>query len=207
MSARYPLTELACAAWAVLALRHVGLVPALPFVAVWGFLLVALFWIDLDFQLLPDVLTLPGALVGLAAVLLGPPLHFDPLEWAIVAALRLHPGSFAANLVGAVLGVLVGAGLLWLVREAYFVVRKVEGMGFGDVKLGLMFGVLLGAWGSLVTIFLAAFAGALVSLVLVARGRADSRTALPFGTVLAPAAMAALLWGDPLLRWYLGIFR
>ena len=67
MSARYPFTELVCAAWAVLLLRQVGVAWAYPLLAIWGFLLVALLWIDYDFQLLPDALTFPGTLIAIAA--------------------------------------------------------------------------------------------------------------------------------------------
>src|SRR2546425_7562884 len=66
---RYPLIELMCAAWALLLYRHLGLGLAYPFLAVWGFLLIALMWIDLDVQLLPDALTFPGTLLALAAIL------------------------------------------------------------------------------------------------------------------------------------------
>lgn len=183
VSVRYPLTEVACGLWALAAWQRLGLSPAFPLVALWGFLLVALFWIDLDHQLLPDVLTFPGTLLGIAA------------------------GALGAGPRHVLFGVLVGAGLLWLVRELYFRVRKAEGMGFGDVKLGAMFGAVLGGPLALLTIFLAAFAGTLVSVVLMARGRADGRTALPFGTFLAPAAMAAFLWGDAVFRWYAGFLR
>jgi leader peptidase (prepilin peptidase)/N-methyltransferase len=207
VSPRYPVTELACGAWALLAWLKLGLVPAYPLVAAWGFLLVALFWIDLDFKLLPHVLTVPGTLVGLGAALLAPGARLDPAGWVVGSLLHLAPGSLPSTLVGIALGVLAGAGVLWLVREAWFVVRKVEGMGFGDVMLGLMFGVLLGAWGSLLTIFLGAFAGASLSVVLMARGRAHMKSELPFGVFLAPAAMVAFLWSDPMLHWYLRLFR
>lgn len=183
VSPRYPLTELACAAWAFLAWQKTGLVPALPFVALWGFLLVALFWTDFDLQLLPDSITLPGTLIGVAAAVLGPGARH------------------------AMFGMLVGAGLLWLVAEVYFRVRKIEGLGGGDVKLAAMFGAVLGGPLALLTIFLAAFAGTLVSVVLMARGRADGRTALPFGTFLAPAALVAFLWGDLALGWYASLLR
>jgi leader peptidase (prepilin peptidase) / N-methyltransferase len=64
---RYPITELACAVWAVLLLRQVGLQAIYPFLLVWGALLVALTWIDWDHQLLPDVITFPGTLIACAA--------------------------------------------------------------------------------------------------------------------------------------------
>lgn len=183
VSPRYPLTELACAAWAVLAWQKTGLVPAYPLVALWGFLLVALFWTDFDLQLLPDAITLPGTLIGIGAAVLGPGARH------------------------AMFGMLLGAGLLWLVAEAYFRVRKIEGLGGGDVKLAAMFGAVLGGPLTLLTIFLAAFAGTLVSVVLMSRGRADGRTALPFGTFLAPAALVAFLWGDLALGWYAALLR
>lgn len=183
VSPRYPLTELLCGAWALLTFAKTGLVPAWPLVALWGFLLVALLSIDFEFQVLPDALTLPGTLVGIAAALLGPgPRH-------------------------AMFGMLVGAGLLWLVKELYFRARRIEGMGGGDVKLAAMFGAVLGGPLALLAIFLAAFAGSAWAAVLLARGKADARTPLPFGTLLAPAAMVTFLWGDLALAWYARLLR
>src|SRR5690349_82614 len=72
VSFRYPLTELLCAAWALLLYHRVGLGWDYVLLAIWGFLMIALLWIDLDFQLLPDVLTFPGTLIGLAAALQWP---------------------------------------------------------------------------------------------------------------------------------------
>ena len=183
VSFRYPFTELWCAAWAFLAWRHLGLVPALPFVLLWGTLLVTLVWIDYDVQLLPDVLTFPGILLAVTAAMLGPGVRH------------------------AMFGMLTGAGLLWAVSELYFRVRKIEGMGFGDVKLAAMFGALLGAPLTLFTIFLAAFAGSIVGVTLMARGRGGMKTALPFGVFLAPAAMVAWLWGDGWMAAYLRLLR
>ncbi len=183
VSARYPLIELACGAWALLAWLKMGLVPAYPLVAFWGFLLVALFWIDLDFQLLPDVLTFPGTLIGVAAALLGPGARH------------------------AMFGMLAGAGLLWLVAEVYFRIRRIEGLGGGDVKLAAMFGAVLGGPLSLLTIFLAALGGSVWAGILLARGRADGKTPLPFGTLLAPAALVAFLWGDAAFAWYFELLR
>jgi leader peptidase (prepilin peptidase)/N-methyltransferase len=183
VSARYPATELACGAWALLAWRHLGLVPELAPVLLWGVILVALVLIDYDVQLLPDVLTLPGTVLAITAALLGPGIRH------------------------AMWGMIVGAGLLWTVSEVYFRLRKIEGMGFGDVKLAAMFGALLGGPLALLTIFLSAFAGTFAGLVIMARGRGDMKTALPFGVFLAPAAMIAYLWGDGWLAWYTSLMR
>ena len=179
---RYPLTELLCGAWGVLVLLEVGPVAAAPWLALWGFLLVALLWIDLDFQLLPDALTFPGTLVALAAVLPRPggPHH-------------------------ALLGILVGSGLLWLLAWSYERLRHQEGLGGGDIKLAAMFGAVLGWKLTLVTLFLAALAGSVWGVVLMLRRRGGGQTALPFGTLLCPAAMVVFLWGDDLVRAYMRV--
>jgi leader peptidase (prepilin peptidase)/N-methyltransferase len=179
VSWRYPLTELWCGAWAVLVYRLVGPTWLFPPLLLWGALLVALFWIDLDEQLLPDVLTFPGTLIGVAA------------------ALQLVHGALHA-----LLGVLVGSGLLWLLAWIWIRFRKIEGLGGGDIKLAAMFGVVLGWKLTILALFLAAFAGSIWGGVLITRGRGTGQTALPFGVLLAPAAMVALLWGDAWLSAY-----
>src|SRR6185503_14787599 len=138
ISARYPITELLCAAWAVLLYARLGLGLDYVLVAIWGFMLVALMWIDLEFQLLPDALTFPGTLVGVAAA----------LQWPNGAHHALW-------------GVALGSGMLWFVAWAYWKVRKVEGMGGGDIKLAAMFGAVLGWKLTLLTLFMAALAGSI----------------------------------------------
>ena len=177
---RYPLTELLCATWSVLLVLKVGVAWSYPLLLVWGALLIALLWIDLDYQLLPDALTFPGTLIGLtAAVWFGPgPRH-------------------------ALFGVVLGSGLLWLLAWIWVRFRKIEGMGGGDIKLAAMLGVVLGWKLVLLTLFLAALAGTLWGATLIARRAGGSKTALPFGTLLAPAAMVAFLWGDAWTSAYL----
>ena len=183
ISWRYPITEGMCAAWAVLLFHAVGFSPAYPFLALWGFLLVTLMWIDLDFQILPDALTFPGTLV------------------ALTAALQWPEGAHHA-----LLGVVAGSGLLWLLAWAWKRFRGFEGMGQGDIKLAAMFGVVLGWKLSLLTLMLAALAGTVWGAVLIARGQGSGRTALPFGTLLAPAALVAFLWGESWKNAYLALF-
>jgi len=181
---RYPLTELACGTWALLLWRVTGPTWAYLPLALWGFLLVALFWIDLDYQLLPDVLTFPGTLLGIAA------------------ALTLPAGGWHA-----ILGMALGSGLLGLLAWGYERIRKVEGMGGGDIKLAAMFGAVLGWQLTLLTLALAALAGTLWGALLIARHRGTGMTALPFGTLLAPAAMIAFLWGAGWLNAYMRMIR
>lgn len=179
---RYLITELWCGAWALLLFLNVGPTWLWPPLALWGFLLVALFWIDLDVQLLPDALTFPGVLLGLAA------------------ALQLPGGARHAAI-----GLAIGSGLLWLLGWIWIRFRRIEGMGFGDVKLAAMFGVVLGGPLTVLTLLLAALAGSIWGFILIRRGEGSGTTALPFGTLLVPAALVSFLWGSGLVNAYLGL--
>ena len=139
--------------------------------------------IDLEHHILPNSITLPGIVVGFAFSLVAPPGPFD-----------------------AFLGILVGGGVLYGIALAYYLIRKEEGMGMGDVKMLAMIGAFLGWRAVLVTLVLSSFAGALVGVVLMASQRGSMRYALPFGTFLAIGALVAMLTGEPLIQWYMGFF-
>jgi leader peptidase (prepilin peptidase)/N-methyltransferase len=176
---RYPAVELVSGILLWLLVRQVEhpmlIVPHAAFLLA----LVVVTWIDLDTRTIPDAVTIPGVGLGLAASLFGPP-------------------GFAAAMIGAAAGGLS----LWLVGYAYERATGVPGMGGGDVKLAAMMGAFLGAAGVFGAIFLASLAGSVFGAVLIARGRGSRRTAIPFGTFLAPAAMVLLLYGDALYGWY-----
>jgi leader peptidase (prepilin peptidase)/N-methyltransferase len=172
ISWQYPLVELATglvfAAVAAGAPEPNRLVSDL----VWISLLVVVTVVDLEHQIIPDVITLPGIAVGLAA--------------------RILAGD---SLLDGLLGLAVGGGTLLVTAWAYRRATGVDGMGVGDVKLMAMVGAYLG-WGSaLRVIFIASAAGAALGLLLVVFHRAGRRTALPFGTFLAPTSVAVLLIG------------
>jgi leader peptidase (prepilin peptidase)/N-methyltransferase len=183
VSVRYPAIEIACALWALLAWLKLGIVPALAPALLWGWLLVALTVIDVDWKLLPDALTLPGTLIAVGGALLGPGARH------------------------ALLGIVVGSGYLWLFAWIWATFLKREGLGGGDIKLAAMFGALLGPVGAFTTITLAAFGGALAGTLLILRGRGGMRSELPFGAFLAPAAMAVFLWGDRWAGAYLALLK
>jgi leader peptidase (prepilin peptidase)/N-methyltransferase len=145
--------------------------------------LVVLFGTDLETQRLPNVITLPGIVVG------------------VVQSVWLPPG-IADSLIGAVLG----GAILWAIRWAWFRATGVEAMGLGDVKMLAMIGAFLGWRQVWVVLFLASIAGALVGLFLAAgRGR-SLQMRLPFGTFLALAAFVSALVGHRLLSWYLSLY-
>jgi leader peptidase (prepilin peptidase) / N-methyltransferase len=145
--------------------------------------MVVLFAIDLEHHLLPDVITLPGIVVGLLVSLVLPP-----------------------GIVAALLGVLAGGGVLWLIGEAYFRYSGQEGMGGGDVKMLAMIGAFLGWKLVLVTLVLSSVAGSLIGLLVIVFKRGGMKYALPYGTFLALGALAASLAGERLIAWYLGFY-
>ena len=179
ISIRYPIIELVTAVLFVAHYYVFGWTPLLAVRLLFASAMVALFAIDLEHKLLPDVITLPGIVLGL------------------VFSLFLPPG-----IVDALLGILVGGGFLWLVAEAYFRYAGEEGMGGGDVKMLGMIGAFLGWKLTLLTLVLSSIAGSLIGLTVIALKRGGMKYALPFGTFLALGAVAASLWGDQIVAWY-----
>jgi len=145
--------------------------------------LLVLFAIDLEHQILPDVITLPGVAAGFAC------------SWL------LPPGP-----VMSLVGIAAGAGVLWLIAEVWFRVRKVEAMGFGDVKMLAMVGAFLGVKLVALVFVLSSMLGGIVGIVLLSARRADMATRVPFGTMIAVAALAASLYGDAIVAWYASFF-
>ena len=179
----YPIVELAT--MAVFLAHHwaLGATPLLAVRIAFGCAMVVLFAIDLEHQILPNVITLPGILVGLAASLFLPP-----------------------GLQSALIGVLVGGGSLWLLFEIWKWLRGVEALGMGDVKMLAMVGAVLGWEQVIATLVLSSVAGSLVGLGLIATGRGSLGSKLPYGTFIALGAIASSLAGDRLVAWYVGLY-
>jgi len=187
ISARYPLVELLSAALLVALWLLFGPSAAFGVAAAYALSMLVLFFTDYDHQLLPDAITLTGTACGLAVSWFNPFLG----------------GAGLARVWAAVFGAALGSGLLWLFGAAYGKLRGVEAMGMGDVKMMAMVGAFSGPAGVLLTIFGGSLVGAVVGLALVPlRGRSLQDT-LPFGCFLAPAALAALLYGRPIAEAYL----
>jgi leader peptidase (prepilin peptidase) / N-methyltransferase len=183
ISPRYPAVEIATAALFVIHGLNFGWTPLLAVRLLFACAMVVLFAIDLEHHLLPDVITLPGIVLG-------------------VAASTVLPPGIRDSLIGAV----AGGGVLWLVGEAYYRYSGQEGMGGGDVKMLAMIGAFLGWKLALLTLVLSSFAGSLVGLFVVLLKRGGMKYALPYGTFLALGALAASLVGDRILHWYLSFY-
>ena len=147
-------------------------------------MLIVLFGTDLQTMRLPNVVTLPGIAVGLLFSLAVPP-----------------------GFVSCVIGAALGAAIPWTIRWAWFKTTGVEAMGLGDVKMLAMIGAFLGWQQVWVVLFLASLSGAVVGVVMLRAGGRSLASRLPFGTFLALAGYLASLVGEPLVRWYLGLYR
>ena len=180
---RYPVVELATAALFVLHYLVFGWTPLLAVRLLFAAAMVALFAIDLEHQLLPDAITLPGIVLGL------------------LASLFLPPG-----LRDALIGLLVGGGVLWLIGEAYYRYSGEEGMGGGDVKMLAMIGAFLGWELVIVTLVFSSIAGSLIGVLLILTKRGGLKYALPYGTFLAIAGVVASLYGAGIVDWYMGLY-
>jgi leader peptidase (prepilin peptidase)/N-methyltransferase len=184
ISFRYPLIEAITGAMFGLAWWYYGPGPLLASRILFGCALIVLFAIDLEHHLLPNVITLPGIVIG------------------FVFSLFTEPGWQAS-----IIGLLAGGGALYAIAEAYYRVRHEEGLGMGDVKMLAMIGAFLGWKLALLTLMLASFAGTIIGMLLIVTKRGGMKYALPFGTFLALGAAAAASVGPGLLDWYLRLFQ
>jgi leader peptidase (prepilin peptidase)/N-methyltransferase len=179
----YPIIEIITGAVFLAGYLWYGPGPLLIVRLAFAWAMIALFAIDFEHQILPNVITLPGIVVGvLANVLAGP-------GW-----------------VNSLIGVAVGAGSLWLIAEIYYRVRHEEGLGMGDVKMLGMIGAFLGWKLVLVTLVMSSFLGSIVGVFVLIAKKESLKYALPFGTFLAIGALVAAVAGDAILDWYLGYF-
>ncbi len=204
---RYPLVELITAGLFVVFSRVLGLSVELPVSLVFASLLVVISFIDLDYLIIPDILSLGGLLLGVAlsffrssfssADSLGGALAgAGLLEWAPVALVRV---------VTALGGVLLGAGVLFAIARSYELVRKREGMGGGDIKLLGMIGAFCGIEGVLFSLVCGSFVGAIVGIPLTLIKGEGMKYALPFGPFLSLGALLYALAGNQVTLLFFGL--
>lgn len=185
ISARYPLIEILTAVLAVM-LFHAGFPPQeLALYAALVAALVVMTFIDIDYRIIPDVITLPSILIAPAAAF-------------IVGQITVAESIF---------GILAGGGVLWGIAALYQFVRKQEGMGLGDVKMLAMVGGFMGWEASLFTLVVGSLFGTIigVGMMIFRRGRLDME--IPFGPFLAVGTLLYLFGGPELIGWYLELPR
>jgi leader peptidase (prepilin peptidase)/N-methyltransferase len=187
ISLRYPSVELLTALLFVALFAMYG--PTLQCV-IYGLLVVGLIvmtLIDLDHYIIPDRITIPGALLGLLCSPFNEPL-----------------GLGARGFVTSVIGLLVGGTLFFLIALGGSALFKKESMGGGDIKLAALLGTFLGWKGALVSFFFAFFSGAIIGAIVLLASSQRSSTRVPFGPFLALGATCYVFFGELILEAYWG---
>jgi len=189
ISPRYFFVELLMGCLSVALYYQFGL--SLAFLVSFIFVasLIVISFIDLDVRIVPDVISLPGIVMGLLFSIVGRYLINDSFD--------VIPSPLSA-----LIGVLVGGGFLLALAWAYEAFTGIEGMGGGDIKLLAMIGAFLG-WTSIpFTIFFASLTGSVIGLgFMIAKG-VGRRFALPFAPFLCLGALFYLFFGDRLVEFY-----
>jgi leader peptidase (prepilin peptidase) / N-methyltransferase len=200
----YPAVELLVATLYLLAFVKNEYLVDLPLVGdiVFLSLIVPLVFIDLRHKLLPNAITYPGFIAMATLRVLAPDVEQTALLRRMFGLVGWTDHWVA--LLGVLLGAVAGGGSLWLVRELYFRLRSIEGMGLGDVKMMLMVGAYLGWQLTLLTIFMASLLGSVIGVALIRLRGGNMKMEIPFGVFLGPAAIISLFVGQPLINWYLG---
>ncbi|MCC6932789.1 MAG: prepilin peptidase [Deltaproteobacteria bacterium] len=180
ISGRYPLVEFLSGIFAALSFINFGLTLTALVIYIYAASLIVITFIDLDFKIIPDAISLSGIVIGL-----------------IIGAVNgFYPGIFVAPIsqsaLSSLFGVLVGAGLPLAIFYGYYLCTKKEGLGMGDVKLLGLIGALFGWQAAIATIFIGSFFGAIFGIGLMVFGSAGRNTEIPFGPWLALGALLHL---------------
>ena len=181
IAVRYPLIEVLTAISSAVVAYHFGDTSQTLFALLLTWSLIALCFIDIDHQLLPDSITLPLLWLGLFLSLFG-----------------IYTDSQAS-----IIGAIAGYGILWSVYQLFKLATGKEGMGYGDFKLLAVFGAWLGWKYLTIIILLSSLVGAIIGIILIVFTKHHHNQPIPFGPYLASAGWIALLWGSELNQFYL----
>ena len=180
ISWRYPLVELLIGMLAVAVFLKFGLAAEAAVYFVFISVLVVITFIDIDHRIIPDLISLPGI-----------PIFF-------LMSMTIP----TITLMDALIGILAGGGILFLVAEIYWRLTGKEGMGGGDVKLLAMIGALTGWQGVFFTIFASSLTGTLIGLVIMLIQGKNMKLAIPFGPFLSFGAVVYVFFGPGIIQWY-----
>jgi leader peptidase (prepilin peptidase) / N-methyltransferase len=216
ISLRYPAVELLTAILFLACYTSFGLGGMQLKASTLCFLIVGLIFMDAETGLLPAEFTYPGILLGLLLAWLVPVdssgTEFLMREVGIAVALS----ASVLSLLDAVVAAVLGAGFFLVAWAAYYIVRRRDGVGFGDISLMAMVGTFLGLRLTLLVVFLAPVMGSLYALTLILRRTAPAEASgsvsflsreIPFGVFLGISALLSLFLGQTIWNWYLGMFR
>nr|WP_321404119.1 prepilin peptidase [uncultured Desulfobacter sp.] len=187
ISIRYPLVEMITGMLSLGLFLKFGPTPTAFFYFLFCAMLTAVSFIDIDHQIIPDKLSLPGILIFSTSCIFVPQMQFTSVIW----------------------GILAGGGILYLVALTYYCIRKHQGMGGGDIKLLAMIGAATGVKGVFFTLFTGSVFGTFGGVAALALSKnPDSRQSkIPFGPFLSLGAILYTFWGEPLIQWYFNFLR
>lgn len=189
ISIRYPFVEFLNGIFYLIVFYFFGfgwhLLPTFAFVSA----MILITFIDLEFQIIPDVITLPGIILGvISASLLLP----DPFQ-------NINSNLTLVGFTNSLIGLFLGGGLFYIIA----VVSR-GGMGGGDIKMMAMVGAFMGWKAVLMVTFIGSLLGSIVGIFLMFIKGKDRKTKVPFGPFLAFGSIITLFFGGTILRWYLG---
>ncbi len=193
ISFRYPLLELLSCILALACYYKFGLSLTAVLIYAFSAALLVISFIDYDYYIIPNVISLPGTVLGLLLAVINQLLNI--FSYPIV------PG-----IVDSLLGILLGGGFLLLISEGYLRLRKKEGLGMGDVKLLAMTGAFFGMEGALYTIFVGSILGSILGLLFILLQGGKLSQQLPFGPYLALGTILYLFFGPGLVAAVIQLF-
>jgi len=167
---------------------HYGLGWELALVALYCCLFISLLLIDLEHSILPNKIVYPGMIIALAIATLGSILGFEPVD--------IVGGGFRLWIVDAAVGGGIGFGILFIIA-----LISRGGMGWGDVKLAALIGLITGFPLVILALFFAVIGGGLTAAILLLLKLKGRKDAIPFGPFLSLSAMVTLFWGSNILNW------
>ena len=185
ISVRYPLIEFLTALLFLILYRKLGLTFELLVFLIFVSLLITISFIDLDFQIIPDILSIGGVVLGLLLAIARPLFRNMEPKFGILDSLY---------------GIGIGGGLLFAIAWSYQFVTKREGMGGGDIKLLGMIGAFCGMKGVIFSLVSGSVLGTLVGIPLMLAKGAGTKYAIPFGPFLSLGALVYVFMGDTLIR-------
>ncbi len=177
---QYPLVELIAGLLSLSLFTNYGLSSSYPLYLLFSLSLVVISFIDLQHKIIPDVISLPGIVCGLAASII-----FGQISW-----------------LDSLIGIIAGGGVLYLIAVIFERMTGKVGMGGGDIKLLAMIGAWMG-WPALpFVVLISSLTGVIIGSVSLLLSRKGLRTRIPFGPFLAIGALAYLFFGRELVSWY-----
>jgi leader peptidase (prepilin peptidase) / N-methyltransferase len=196
--ARYPIVELLTGALFFCAFWYLGTTLAAAKFAVFAAIMVALVFSDLEERILPDEFTLGGTVAG--AILAA----FVPVSGGILLLIFYSSKSpWLISVCDSLMAAAICSGSLWAVRAMYEKVRKREGLGLGDVKMGALIGAFLGVQGALLSLLVGSLLGVTIGLGYAwFTGKDASTYELPFGSFLGVSALGVGFFGEVIFNWY-----